>query len=79
MTSWIWTEEKILLATKLWGDMYMSPGQIASELGVSKSSLDKFAHRNRDILPKRGFTKKKKKLKLVAPKFEQYKKICRYS
>jgi len=76
MTSWIWTEEKILLATKLWTDMYMSPEQIAKELGVSKSSLDKFAHRNRDILPKRGFTKKKKELKLVAPKFEQYKKYA---
>ena len=71
-----WTQDKILQIITLWKDETLSVDQIAAELGTTKSSVDKFAHRNRDTLPKRGHQKKSKpvKFKLVPKVSNQYKK-----
>ena len=48
-----WSHEQIALLRKLWADDW-SAGKIAEELGRTRNAVMGFAHRNRDICPKRG-------------------------
>jgi len=74
-----WSDSKKQLAAKLWANAELNTHQIAERLGCTYHSLQLFAYRNRQILPKRGYGQmhrpNNKKIKLVAAKPVQ---ITRY-
>lgn len=53
-----WTEEKIALAAKMWGEGFTSPA-IAERLGVARGSVSSVASKFRDRFPSRLNTGKK--------------------
>ncbi len=69
----VWTDEKRELARKLW-QTDLSTHIIAERLNVTYASLQLYAHRNRNTLPKRGIPKIDKPKVVVRVSRNQYKR-----